>query len=153
MMHKPQGKRAMLVSLAVLVLGGIAFAVNALSAPTKPDLSVQVSPANQSVVRGQNATYTVSVTSVNGLTGAVSLSVSGLPAGATGVFNPTSVTLSSGSTQTSTLTINTTSTTPIGTSNITITGTSSKATSSVTAGLTVIVMFDVPMGVVLVVLM
>jgi hypothetical protein len=127
----------MLVSLAVLLLAGLGLAVNALSVPTKPDLSMQISPASQTVTRGQNATFTVSVTPVNGFTGTVSLTASGLPANATASFSPTTVNISNASTQTSTLTVATTSTTPVGTVNITVTGTSGKVSSSVTAGLTV----------------
>jgi hypothetical protein len=63
---------------------------------------------------------------VSGFTGTVSLSVSGLPSGATGAFNPTSV-AGSGS---STLSVSTSSTTPAGTYTLTITGTSGSLTHS-----------------------
>jgi hypothetical protein len=69
---------------------------------------------------GAATTYTTTVTAVDGFTGSVSLSVSGLPSGATASFNPTSITGSG----TSTLTVSTTTATALGTYSVTITGTS-----------------------------
>jgi hypothetical protein len=84
-----------------------------------PDFSLSASPASQSVVQGNGTTYTVNVAAAGGYSGTVGLSVSGLPTGANGTFNPTSIT-SSGA---STLTINTVSSTPAGSYKLTITGT------------------------------
>jgi len=55
------------------------------------DFSISASPSSRSVIQGGNTTYTVSVGSLSGFTGNVALSVSGLPAGVSGTFNPTSV--------------------------------------------------------------
>ena len=104
-----------------------------VNAPVTPDFTVTASPATQSVVQGTGTTYTATITAVNGFNGAVSLSVNGLPTGATGTFNPTSVTGSG----TSTLTVTTLATTPNGTYTLTITGTSGALTHGATATLVV----------------
>ncbi|MEV0788882.1 hypothetical protein [Kribbella sp. NPDC050459] len=117
----------------LLAAAGLAYAAQ----PAKPGLTLGISPASQSVTRGQTATYAVSATSTGGFTGAVTFSVSGLPSGATAAFNPASVTLSSGGTASTTLTVTTTSTTPTGSVTFTVQGTSSKVNGSVSGGLTV----------------
>jgi uncharacterized membrane protein len=124
-----------LISLAVMLAS--AGALFAASQSTKPGITVQVSPASQSVQQGQSASYTVTVKSTGGFSGAVNLTNAGLPAGAAGAFTPSSVTLASGATLTSTLNVTTAATTPAGTSSLTITGTSGKVSGSVAASLTV----------------
>ena len=99
-----------------------------------PDFTLTSSPASQSVIQGANTPYTQTVAAVNGFTGAVALAVSGLPTGATGTFNPTSVTGAG----TSTLTVQTAATTPTGPFTLTITGTSGTLTHTATASLTVL---------------
>jgi polygalacturonase/uncharacterized membrane protein len=101
-------------------------------APT-PDFTISATPSSQTVTAGSGTTYTTSVTAVNGFTGTVSLSVSGLPSGASGSFNPTSVTGSGNST----LSVSTSSSTPAGTYTLTITGTSGSLTHSTTVTLVV----------------
>jgi hypothetical protein len=83
------------------------------------DFTVSPAPATATVAQGSGVPYTVTVGAQNGFAGSVVLSVSGLPAGASASFNPTSVS-GSGS---STLTITTSSSTPTGSSTLTITGT------------------------------
>jgi uncharacterized membrane protein len=90
------------------------------------DFSISATPASQTVQAGSVTSYTATVTAQNGFSGTVSLSVSGLPAGATGTFNPVTVT-GSGS---STLTINTLTSTPVGNYTLTITGTSGSLSHS-----------------------
>jgi hypothetical protein len=97
-----------------------------------PDFAVSASPASQSVTQGNSTTYTATVTPTGGFTGSVSLSISGLPAGAAGTFNPASLT--SGN---STLTVTTSSTTPTGSFPITITGTSGTTTHSASVTLVI----------------
>jgi hypothetical protein len=94
-----------------------------------PDYTLTASPASQSVTQGNGTTYTATVTPTGGFTAAVALTIGGLPAGASGSFNPTSIT--SGN---STLSITTSSTTPTGSYPLTITGTSGSLvhTASVT---------------------
>ncbi|MGH9545849.1 MAG: beta strand repeat-containing protein [Terriglobales bacterium] len=89
-----------------------------------PDFSLSVTPpASASVTAGQAATYTISVSALDGFNSAVTLTCSaGLPLGSSCSFEPPSVT--PGVTPvTSTLTITTTAATPAGTSDVTVTGT------------------------------
>ncbi|MGB8540665.1 MAG: hypothetical protein WCD49_03410 [Candidatus Acidiferrales bacterium] len=108
------------VAVTVNVTGGASFALSA-------------SPSSQTVTPGGNAPYVVNLTVVSGFTAAVDLSVSGLPANATGSFNPTSVSAGGSST----LTITTASNTPTGNFTFTITGTSSSLINTTTAVLDV----------------
>ena len=57
-----------------------------------PDFSVAVAPASRSTTRGSSATYGVTVSPLNGFTGTVTLSASGLPTGVTATLKPTSLT-------------------------------------------------------------
>jgi hypothetical protein len=98
-----------------------------------PDFSLNVTPVAQLVTSGGNTTYTVSTLAQLGFSGTVDLSVSGLPAGATASFSPSSIVTPGYSA----LTVTTTGTTPIGSSTLTITGTSGSLTHGVTATLTV----------------
>jgi uncharacterized protein (DUF2141 family) len=91
-------------------------------------------PNYQNISSGQVATYQVQISSVSGFTGSVTLSVSGLPTGATGTFNPPVITGGSG---TSTLTVTTTASTPNGQYSLTATGTSGSLTHSGTLVLNV----------------
>src|SRR5882762_9629085 len=98
-----------------------------------PDFSTSASPSSQTVVAGSSTPYTVNVGALNGFSGMVNLTASGLPSGANASFNPASVT-GSGS---STMTVTTSTSTLAGTYTITITGTSGSVTHSTTVGLTV----------------
>ena len=91
-----------------------------------PDFSIAASPASQTVTRGSSTTYNVTVGALNGFTGTVGLSVSGLPSRTTATFSPSSI-AGSGS---STLTITTTNRTTTGTRTLTITGTSGSLSHS-----------------------
>jgi subtilase family serine protease len=84
---------------------------------------------------GQSGISTITVTGTNGFGGTVALTcvASSLPAGATCMFPPSSVT--SGK---STLTISTTAATPAGISNVTVTGTSGSVSHTTSVSLTVI---------------
>jgi hypothetical protein len=101
-----------------------------------PDFTPGVSPSSQTINAGSSASYTASATPLNGFTGTVDLSVSGLPTGATASFNPASITGGSGS---STLTVTTSSSTPAGTYTLTIHETSGALSHSVSTMLTVVV--------------
>ena len=96
-----------------------------------PDFALAVSPSSQSVVRGRSVSYAVTVAPSNGFAGAVTLSVKGLPSGASAAFsaNPT--------TTSSTLTVKTSTSTPTGSYTLTITGTSGSLSHSANAGLQV----------------
>src|SRR6266550_77935 len=99
------------------------------------DFSITASPGSQTVVRGSSTTYTVSTQATSGAPRPVSLSVSGLPAGATGTFNPASVNAGGSSV----LTVSTTTATPAGTVGLVITGnySSPPATHTTAVSLTV----------------
>ena len=104
-----------------------------------PDFSIAAVPASPpagAVLPGATQTYTVTVTALNGFSGAVDLTVSGLPAGATPQFSPSPV--SPGATPaTATLTITTTSATTGGTYVLTITGTAGGVVHATTVTLAV----------------
>lgn len=100
---------------------------------TPPDFSIAATPSSQTVTRRNSASYTVTVTALNGFNGIVSFSVSGLPARSTASFNPTSVT-GSGS---STLMVSANKNTATGTVRLTITGTSGSLVHSTSVSLTV----------------
>ena len=102
------------------------------------DFSLSVSPTSQTVTRPGSTTYTVTLTSVNGFSGNVNLSVSGLPSKTTATFSPNPVALSSGGTATSTLTINAQSNGSRGTFTLTITGTGGGQSHSQNVTLTVV---------------
>jgi hypothetical protein len=89
---------------------------------TAQDFTLSATPASQTVIQGNGTSYGVTVTPTNGFTGQATLSVSGLPSGASGSFNPNP----SGST--STLSVTTSTTTPAGTYTLTITGVSGALT-------------------------
>ncbi len=97
------------------------------------DFSMAANPASVSVAQGSSATSTISTAVTSGSAQTVSLSASGLPAGAAASFNPASVTAGSSST----MTITTSASTPAGTSTVTVTGTGASATHTTTVSLTV----------------
>ena len=104
-----------------------------VTAPPPPaDYSLSVTPTSQSVVQGAATSYTVAISRTGGFTGAVTLNVSGLGAGATGNFSPNPATANS-----SALTITTTATASTGSFPLTITGTSGTLTHSASATLVV----------------
>ena len=88
--------------------------------------TVSVSPASASVTAGGGASYSVSVAAVNGFSGSVNLSVSGLPAGASSGFSANPVAAGASST----LGITTTTATAAGNYSLTITGMSGTSTAS-----------------------
>ncbi|MBM7491710.1 subtilisin family serine protease [Micromonospora luteifusca] len=101
--------------------------------PPANDFSVSVSPTSGSTAPGGSVTATVGTATTAGSAQSVSLSASGLPAGATASFSPSTVT-SGGS---STLTIATSASTPAGSYPVTITGSGAAGTRTATYTLTV----------------
>jgi len=102
------------------------------AAATTADFSLSASPASQSVVAGNNTSYSVTITPTNGFNAAVSLSVGGLPSGANGTFSPNNQVMTS-----STLSVTTTTATTPGSYPLTITGTSGTLTHTTSVTLTV----------------
>jgi subtilisin family serine protease len=82
------------------------------------DFAVSVAPSSATVTAGQSVAYTVSVASLSGFAGNVSLSLTGLRTGATASFAPTPVAAPG----TSTLTVRTTAAATRGTFTLTLTG-------------------------------
>jgi len=102
----------------------------------QPDFSLSASPASRALVQGGGTSYTATVTGGAGFAGSVALSVSGLPAGATGLFSPASISTSG----TSTLGVSTSTSTAPGSYPLTITATSGALTH--TANVTLVVSGD-----------
>jgi hypothetical protein len=96
-----------------------------------PDFGLSASPGSLTVSQGSNGSSTITVSPLNGFSGSVSLSASGLPGGVTASFNPSSTT------GTSTLTLTASSTAATGTSTVTVTGSSGSLTHTATISLTV----------------
>jgi hypothetical protein len=105
-----------------------------------PDFSLGATPATQTVVQGASGTYSVTITPSNGFSGGVTLSLSGLPTGASGTFTPNPATGSE------TLTVTTTASTPAGTYPLTITGVSGSLTHTTTVSLTIVNPPDFSLG-------
>jgi len=98
-----------------------------------PDFDLAVTPASQTLVRAGSTTYAVTLTSKNGFSAPVQLSVGGLPAGVTGSFSPEPVDVAG--TATSKLTVTASSTAKIGNATLTITASSGTLTHRATVTL------------------
>ncbi len=97
-----------------------------------PSFSLSTGSSSVSVAPGATASVSIGVLAQNGLTGAVALTVSGLPSGVTAAFSPASTTGSS------TLTLTAAISASAGTATLTITGKSGTLTNTVTTNLTVV---------------
>lgn len=102
--------------------------------PPNPDFTISASPASQTVNAGSGTTYTVTLSALNGFSGVVNLTATGLPTGATATFSPTSITGSG----TSTVTVTTAAGSAASSSTFTMTGTSGALVHSTTATLNVV---------------
>ena len=99
--------------------------------PTTPTGSFGITSASGvSIAQGASGTATITVARSGAFSGAVSLVASGLAAGVTATFNPS--TIAAGQT-TSTLTLTTTTASPVGTTTVTITGSASGIANSTAA--------------------
>jgi hypothetical protein len=92
-----------------------------------PNFSLAASAGALSLPRGNSVSTAISVGAMNGFSGSVLLTASGLPAGVTAVFSPASL-----------LTFAASSSATAGTVTVTVTGTSGSLTHTVAIGLTVI---------------
>jgi serine protease AprX len=95
------------------------------------DFSLSVSPSSRSIKHGQNTSYSVTITRLNGFAGSIAFTVGGLPSNATASFSPnptngTSVTLK----------VSTSRSSPSGTYTLQITGTSGGHSHVVNVSLT-----------------
>ena len=115
-------------------LGTFSGTLNVYGLLSSQSFTISATPSSQSVVLGgSSTTFSVSTAALNGFTGSVGLSVSGLPTNATETFSSSSVTAGGSST----LTITAPSNTPTGTYTLTITGTSGSVTQTATVTLVV----------------
>ncbi|MFZ1916777.1 MAG: protease pro-enzyme activation domain-containing protein [Terriglobales bacterium] len=105
--------------------------INALAGAAGPSFTLSANPTSLSIKQGNSGTSTITVNPLDGFTGSVTMSASGLPSGVTAGFvpNPT--------TTTSTLTLTASASAATGTSTVTITGTSGSLTATTTVSLTV----------------
>src|SRR5204862_162567 len=95
------------------------------------DFTLSASPTSRTVTQGGSTSYAVTISPTGGFTDPVTLSVSGLPSGATGSFAPNPATASS------TLSVTTSPITLPGTYTLTITGVSGSLTHTTTVTLVV----------------
>jgi uncharacterized membrane protein len=110
------------------------FTVLVTAPPPSFNYVISASPALQSVIKGQTATYTVAITIIGGSTQPVSLSLRGLPSGATFNFRPST----GNPTYTSTLLVTTTTQTPRGDYTLTIVASGGGVVRSATVTLRVV---------------
>src|SRR2546426_642431 len=97
------------------------------------DFSISVNPSSLSLPRGSSGTSLITLTSLNGFTGTVTLSTTVSPtSGPRTSLSSSTVTLTSGGQSTSTLSVRAQHKTPIGGYTITVTGTSGSLSRSIT---------------------
>ncbi len=107
------------------------FAFPSCGGGGSPDFSLSANPTSLSVAQGSSGTSTITINPIDGFTGSVNLSASGLPTGVTAGFSPNPATT------TSTLTLTVGAGAATGTSTITITGMSGSLSHQTTVQLTV----------------
>src|SRR2546425_11497648 len=82
--------------------------------PPTPDFSISSNPTSVTVQQGSSVISTISLTSLNGFSGPLTLSTNAQSSGLAWSLKPTAVTLTSGATVTSVLTVNASTTGPTG---------------------------------------
>jgi subtilase family serine protease len=102
-----------------------------LTVNAAPDFGFSVAPSNVNLSQGSSGASTITVIPLNGFTGTVNLSASGVPSSVNAIFSPV------GTTGTSTLILAANSTAATGGFTITVTGTSGSLTHTATVTLTV----------------
>jgi hypothetical protein len=112
------------------------FALTVTTSGTPPDFSIGASPSSLTIAQSGSGASTISTSISGSFNSSIALSASGLPAGATANFAPTSIAApGSGS---SSMTILAGSATATGNYNVTITGTGGGITHSTTIGVTIV---------------
>ena len=102
-----------------------------LTIAAAPAFTISAPPTSLTILQGATAAGAITVTPLNGFSGAVALAASGLPAGVTASFSRATTTTPG------TLTLTAGATATLGTSTVTITGTSGSLASTATLSLTV----------------
>jgi hypothetical protein len=108
-------------------------ATASLVVPGPPDFTISATPASRSVAAGTGANYAVAGSALNGFTGTVSLSLSGLPASVGATFTPATIATAG----TSQLAISTSASVTPGSYPLTVSATSGSITH--TAAVTLVV--------------
>ncbi len=112
------------------------FALTVTTSGTPADFSIGASPSSLTIAQSGSGAATISTSIAGSFNSSIALSVSGLPAGATANFAPTSIAApGSGS---SNMTILVGSATATGSYNVTVTGTGGGITHSTTVSVTVV---------------
>jgi endoglucanase len=107
-------------------------AVSGTTTAVTQDYTLAASPATATVVRGATATSSIAITRTGSFAGSVAFSATGLPAGVTVSFSPSTTTANA---TTATFTASTTAT--LGAATVTVTGTSGTTSRTATISLTV----------------
>lgn len=129
-------RRVVLSIIGVFItVSAVTVAISVQAAQSSPDFAIAISPTSQTVQKGTNASYTVTVTSLNGFSNPVTLTTSGGPSNTALVL--TTLNPAAGAPGSTTLTAPTMATTGTGAYTITVSGVSGKLKNSATAGLTV----------------
>ncbi len=108
-----------------------ASATVSLTVKAAPSFTLAAAPASLNVTQGASGTSTITLTPLNGFTGAASLTIAGLPTGVTASFSPTSIS------STSTLTLTASGSASVGVATLTITATSATVSAKAALVLTV----------------
>jgi hypothetical protein len=119
----PMRKLALLLSILLIVANGCVISPRRTVGSTSgggsnSEFSLSANPTSQIITAGASATFTISVSAVNGFTGTVSLNASSSNSNIVAGFDTTTISGGSGS---AVLTVTTTSATPAGSSTITVT--------------------------------
>jgi hypothetical protein len=105
--------------------------INDLAGPPEPNFTLSASPNSVTIIQGNSGTSTITVNPLNGFSGSVTLSASGLPTGVTAGFSPNPAT------STSLLTLAASASATTGTVSLTISGVSGSLTNTTSLSLTV----------------
>ena len=105
--------------------------------PATPDFAISSNPATLRIAPGASGSSTITLASVGGFAGTITLSATISPAGPAVSLNPTSLTLASGGGGTSTLTVSTQSSTPLGNYTVIVNGAGGSLSHSTTVQVSV----------------
>jgi len=105
--------------------------INDLAGAPLPNFTLSASPTSVAFNQGNSGTSTITVNALNGFSGSVTLTVSGLPSGVTAGFSPNPTT------STTLLSLTASASATVGTVSLTITGVSGSLTNTTPLSLTV----------------
>ena len=133
LLHSVAGAYHGAVTIETTDPGQRPFTFNVTGNVGNPDFSLSANPTVRNLLPGENVGYTLSAGGVFGFSGAVALSVSGVPPGSSSTLTPASITPGASSS----LRVYTSAATPAGLHTLTVTGTSGALTHSVVLTLNV----------------